>query len=80
MIPRKGQRWQVLRGKVKKRKVVIVIDYIYRREPRSWADEGTRMKTRYWHEIGYHTEGTWANHGRRSSTCRAFLKFATPLP
>lgn len=77
MIPRKGQKWVVRRGK-SRRKVVVVIDDIYRREPRSW-DKSRDGKRRWWHEIYYKTDGTWARHGERSATTRGFLRFATPL-
>lgn len=75
MIPREGQRWVVRRGK-SKRKVLVVIEHIYRRQPRKWAKPRDE-KVRWWHEIHYKTDGTWARHGERSATARSFLRFAT---
>jgi hypothetical protein len=78
MIPRTGQKWTLLRGKTKKRRVTVVVEGIYRRPPRNW-DKPRDDKKRWWHEIYYRTDGTWAASGCRNITARGFLRIATPL-
>lgn len=73
MIPRKGMKFTIRRGKAK-RKSVVIITGLYRRAPLGVSRTAVGRELRHRYQVYYRTDGTWAAHGERTKWLRGFLQ------